>query len=177
MLLGLSLWIVLGAFAGGCTAMTGVEAFSNGISAFNPLVTRHAHRTLTVIVSCSPASLYLTRSDGILAMDQEQPGYHSVLSQLVGAIVGHGVLYHVAIASVLCVLSLSAAGHQRTNWPSSGHPDKPWPDAGQSGQIPDNRNCSVQPPDSQLHSWTAITNTTRQAVGLPPIVRRPDDDG
>jgi hypothetical protein len=41
-------------------------------------------------------------------MDQTQPGYQSVLSQLAGAIVGRGVLYFIAIGSVLAVLCLSA---------------------------------------------------------------------
>jgi hypothetical protein len=41
-------------------------------------------------------------------MSQERPGYQSVLSQLAGAVVGHGVWYQVAIGSLLCVLTLSA---------------------------------------------------------------------
>jgi hypothetical protein len=43
-----------------------------------------------------------------MAMDQTQPGYQSVLSQLVGAVVGRGAFYYVAIASALCILCLSA---------------------------------------------------------------------
>ncbi|MBV8704452.1 MAG: APC family permease, partial [Acetobacteraceae bacterium] len=45
-----SVWLLLRAFAAGCTAMTGVEAVSNGVSAFKDPVVRHAQRTLTVIV-------------------------------------------------------------------------------------------------------------------------------
>jgi len=41
-------------------------------------------------------------------MDQTQPGYQSVLSQLVGAVAGRGVFYYVAIASALDILCLSA---------------------------------------------------------------------
>ncbi len=45
-----SLWLLLRAFAAGCTAMTGVEAVSNGVGAFREPRIRNAHGTLTVIV-------------------------------------------------------------------------------------------------------------------------------
>jgi hypothetical protein len=51
---------------------------------------------------------YLAPIYGVGAMDQTQPGYQSVLSQLAGAIVGRGVLYFIAIGSLLAVLCLSA---------------------------------------------------------------------
>lgn len=40
-----TLWLLLRSFASGCTAMTGVEAVSNGISAFRDPSTKYAHRT------------------------------------------------------------------------------------------------------------------------------------
>ena len=46
----LSLWLVLKVFASGCTAMTGVEAVSNGVNAFREPVQRNAKRTLTIII-------------------------------------------------------------------------------------------------------------------------------
>jgi amino acid transporter len=109
---GVSLWLLLRAFAAGCTAMTGVEAVSNGVGAFREPVVLQAHRTLTVI--CAALGLLLAgiaalaHAYQIGAMDQTQPGYQSVLSQLVGAIAGHGLVYYVAMASVLAVLCLSA---------------------------------------------------------------------
>src|SRR5215470_18055982 len=39
-------WLILQAFASGCTAMTGVEAVSNGVKAFRPPVVPTARRTL-----------------------------------------------------------------------------------------------------------------------------------
>jgi amino acid transporter len=45
-----TLWLLLRAFASGCTAMTGVEAVSNGVSAFQDPAAKQAHRTLTAIV-------------------------------------------------------------------------------------------------------------------------------
>ena len=105
-------WLVLHAFASGCTAMTGVEAVSNGMGAFRDPAVKHGRRTLLII--CAALALLLmgiatlATTYGIGAMDQEAEGYQSVLSQLAAAIAGHGWLYYTAIASLLCVLALSA---------------------------------------------------------------------
>src|SRR6516162_10253496 len=45
------LWILMRAFASGCTAMTGVEAVSNGVAAFREPAVVHARRTLTAIIA------------------------------------------------------------------------------------------------------------------------------
>ena len=107
-----SLWLLMRSFAGGCTAMTGVEAVSNGVSAFRDPTVKYARRTLTAICAILALLLggiaYLVRAYGIGAMDQAQAGYQSILSQLAGAIVGHGPFYAIAIGSLLCVLCLSA---------------------------------------------------------------------
>ncbi len=106
------LWLLVRAFAAGCTAMTGVEAVSNGVDAFKPPVTRQAHMTLTVICVALGVLLAgvaaLAHGYGLGAMDQTKPGYQSVMSQLTGAVAGRGPLYGVAMASLLAVLCLSA---------------------------------------------------------------------
>jgi hypothetical protein len=51
---------------------------------------------------------YLAPAYKVGAMDQTQSDYQSVLSQLAGAIVGRGVIYFIAIGSLLAVLCLSA---------------------------------------------------------------------
>ncbi len=107
-----SLWLLLRAFAAGCTAMTGVEAVSNGVGTFREPRVRNAHGTLSVIVVVLGLLLggiaFLCTSYRIEAMDQTQAGYQSVVSQLVAAVYGRGWLYYVVIASVLAVLCLSA---------------------------------------------------------------------
>jgi amino acid transporter len=107
-----TLWLLLRAFASGCTAMTGVEAVSNGISAFREPTVRRGHLTLATIVAILGVLLagiaFLARAYSIGAMDQTQPGYQSVLSELTGAVVGRGPVYFVTIGSVLAVLCLSA---------------------------------------------------------------------
>jgi amino acid transporter len=106
------MWLLLRAFASGCTAMTGVEAVSNGVGAFREPRVTHGHRTLTAIVVVLGLLLggiaYLATVYHIGAMDQTKDGYQSVLSQLAAAIVGRNWFYFVAIGSLLCVLALSA---------------------------------------------------------------------
>jgi amino acid transporter len=107
-----SWWLLLRAFAAGCTAMTGVEAVSNGVSAFREPTVKNARMTLGLIVLLLGLLLLGVGATSwayhVGAMDQTRPGYQSVLSQLAGAIVGRGPLYYVAMASVLSVLALSA---------------------------------------------------------------------
>src|SRR5712692_4780587 len=107
-----SLWLLLQAFASGCTAMTGVEAVSNGVKAFREPVIPTARRTLTIIIALLIVLLagiaYLVRAYGIEATDPGRPGYQSVLSILLVAVAGKGLFYYVSIGSILLVLALSA---------------------------------------------------------------------
>ena len=107
-----SAWLLLQAFASGCTAMTGVEAVSNGVRAFREPTTRNARITLSIIIGILILLLagiaYLSNVYHIGATDPGQPGYESVLSQMVGAVAGKGIFYFVTIGSILLVLCLSA---------------------------------------------------------------------
>jgi amino acid transporter len=107
-----SLWLILQVFSNGCTAMTGVEAVSNGVKAFREPTVRNAQRTLTVIIGLLAILLagiaYLVRVYGIQATDPGLHGYQSVISMLVAAVVGRGIFYYFTIGSVLVILSLSA---------------------------------------------------------------------
>jgi len=107
-----SAWLLLQVFSNGCTAMTGVEAVSNGVKAFREPTVRNAQRTLTVIIALLAILLagiaYLVRAYGIQATDPGAPGYQSVISLLVAAIAGRGIFYYFTIGSVLLILSLSA---------------------------------------------------------------------
>jgi amino acid transporter len=107
-----SMWLLLQVFSNGCTAMTGVEAVSNGVRAFREPTVRNAQRTLTVIIGLLAILLagiaYLVRAYGIQATDPIKPGYQSVISMLVAAVAGRGLFYYFTIGSVLVILSLSA---------------------------------------------------------------------
>ncbi|MGA7376015.1 MAG: APC family permease [Candidatus Sulfotelmatobacter sp.] len=105
-------WLLLKVFASGCTALTGVEAVSNGVKAFREPAVKNAQRTLTVIIFLLAVLLagisYLVKVYGIAATDPGRPGYQSVLSMLTAAVFGKGFFYYVTIGSILVVLSLSA---------------------------------------------------------------------
>ncbi len=107
-----SAWMLLQVFASGCTAMTGVEAVSNGVSAFREPTNKNAQRTLTIIIALLIVLLagiaYLCKAYGIGATDPGKEGYQSVLSMLLAAVAGHGWFYYVSIGSILLVLCLSA---------------------------------------------------------------------
>jgi len=109
---GVGLWLLLRAFANGCTAMTGVEAVSNGVPLFTEPRVFNARMTLTVIVILLGVLLigtaYLCPIYHIGAMDQSKPGYQTVLSMLVGAAAGHGTFYYISMASILMILIFSA---------------------------------------------------------------------
>jgi amino acid transporter len=106
-----SIFLLLKSFASGCTAMTGVEAVSNGVQAFRQPVTKTAQLTLTIIILLLLGLLLgiavLCPAYHIGAMPSG-PGYQSVLSQLASAVVGRGWFYYLTIASILLVVSLSA---------------------------------------------------------------------
>src|SRR5271165_4221741 len=107
-----SAWLLLRAFASGCTAMTGVEAVSNGVMAFREPTAKYAKLTLTIIIAILTVMLlgiaFLVPAYGIAATDPGKPGYDSVLSQLLAAVTGRGAFYWISIGSILVVLSLSA---------------------------------------------------------------------
>jgi amino acid transporter len=105
-------WILVRAFASGCTAMTGVEAVSNGVPVFKKPTVPLAQRTLTAIILILAGLLggiaYLCKTYGVVATEPGKDGYQSVLSMLVAAVMGRGAFYYVTIASVVAVLCLSA---------------------------------------------------------------------
>jgi len=107
-----SAWLLLRTFSSGCTAMTGVEAVSNGVMAFREPTDKYAKLTLTIIIAILMVMLlgiaFLVPAYGIAATDPGMPGYDSVLSQLLAAVTGRGTFYWVSIGSILLVLSLSA---------------------------------------------------------------------
>jgi amino acid transporter len=50
---GITVLLVLRAFSSGATAMTGIEALSNAVPAFQPPASRNARTVLALMVGCS----------------------------------------------------------------------------------------------------------------------------
>ena len=107
-----SAWLLLRAFANGSTAMTGIEAVSNGVPLFRAPSVLGARRTLTAITAILITLLLgvavLCSIYEITATPPGEHGYQSVLSQIVGAVSGRGFFYHLTMAAVVSVLALSA---------------------------------------------------------------------
>ncbi|MBV8897116.1 MAG: APC family permease [Acidobacteriaceae bacterium] len=107
-----SAWLLLKSFASGCTALTGVEAVSNGVRAFREPTVKCARWTLSIIIAALAVMLIgialLVHSYHIVATDPNGNHYQSVLSMMFGAVLGRGWFYYVSIASVLLVLVFSA---------------------------------------------------------------------
>lgn len=107
----LSLFLVLRAFAGGCTALTGIEAISNGIPAFKPPESDNAGKTLIVMVIIL-SSMFL----GITVLANFYPitilegeGHKTVISQLATQVFGeNSILFYYMQFSTLLILSLAA---------------------------------------------------------------------
>ncbi len=108
----LSIWLLMKTFASGCAAMTGVEAVSNGTTAFREPRAANANRTLTVIIAVLIVLLYglsyVAKAYGVTAMDPEAHNYQSVLSIEVAAVFGRHIMYYITMGSVLAALSFSA---------------------------------------------------------------------
>jgi amino acid transporter len=107
-----STWLFVRAFASGCTAMTGVEAVSNGVPLFRQPTIDNAQRSLTLIIAILVGLLlgiaFLCRVYAIGATEPGSSAYESVLSELTRAVVGRGSLYYVTMSSVVAVLCFSA---------------------------------------------------------------------
>jgi amino acid transporter len=109
----LATFLVLRAFANGCTAMTGVEAVSNGVPAFKPPEARNAAITLVIMaflcVTMFMGITLLAHAYRVVPLEESAPGYETVVSQLArGVFGGRGVLYYAVQAATMLILVLAA---------------------------------------------------------------------
>jgi amino acid transporter len=100
-------FLLLRAFAQGCTALTGVEAVSDGVPAFKPSEARNARTVLAVLavilVTLFMGITFLARHYGITPVAEE-----TVVSQLARQIFGGGLLYYEVQAVTTLILILAA---------------------------------------------------------------------
>lgn len=103
----LTLFLVLHAFSTGSTALTGIEAISNGVPAFEPPESKNAGRTLMVMAVLMAAlfigSIALTRFFAITAGPQE-----TILSALARKLMGVSPFYFVIQFATLGILTVAA---------------------------------------------------------------------
>jgi amino acid transporter len=103
----LSLMIVIRAFTAGSTALTGIEAISNGVPVFKPPESKNAGKTLIAMAFLMGflflGSLGLTQYFAVTAGPQE-----TILSALAEKVVGRGFYYYLVQASTLLILTVAA---------------------------------------------------------------------
>lgn len=102
----LTMFLILRAFASGCTALTGIEAISDGIPAFRQPEARNAGRTLIAMASLLVVMFlgitFLARNFGI-TIDPHQ----TVVSQIGRVVFDGGPLYYVLQAATAMILLLA----------------------------------------------------------------------
>ncbi|MGZ3725733.1 MAG: APC family permease [Pseudobdellovibrio sp.] len=100
--------LLLRAFSSGCTALTGIEAISNGIPLFRHPQSKNANRTLITMV-CILGVLfagitYLVNKFGIMHVEER-----TMISSLASSVFGDGFMYYVVQASTALILFLAAS--------------------------------------------------------------------
>jgi len=106
------IWLLLRAFAGGCTALTGIEAISNGVQAFKPPESKNAAITM-VAMGAMAMSLFLgiTFLATHLSLIPEEA--ESILSQMTRQVTGGGFLYYwVQVFTALILFLAANTGYQ-----------------------------------------------------------------
>ena len=102
-----TVFLLLRAFSQGCTALTGVEAVSDGVPAFKPSEARNARIVLAVLalilVTLFMGITFLARHYHVLPATEE-----TVVSQLAHQIFGGGLLYYEIQAVTMMILVLAA---------------------------------------------------------------------
>ncbi len=129
--LGLA-FLVLRAFSSGCTALTGVEAISNGVPAFRPPKARNAARTLTAMgglaitmfvgitvlaivskVHVADNACDLVGFPGNCATDAQQ----TVIAQLATAVFGAGTVWFFVVQAATALVLILAANTAYNGFP------------------------------------------------------------
>ena len=104
----LGTFVLLRAFSNGCTAMTGVEAVSNGVPAFRPPEAKHAAQTLIAMailaITMFVGTTILAHAYSIIPSESE-----TVVSQIArGVFGGRGFLYYCIQIATMLILVLAA---------------------------------------------------------------------
>ena len=103
----LGLLLLARAFADGCSAITGVEAVSNGVTAFKAPESQNARTTLTVM-GVLVAVMFLGTSMLALTAGATASDHETVISQLGRAVFGVGPIYYILQFSTMGILVLAA---------------------------------------------------------------------
>ena len=102
-----TIFLLMRGFAAGCTALTGVEAISNGVPAFQKPQSHNASITLIVM-----AVILMTMFLGITSLAHifgiSPTTHETVISQIARNVYGQNIVYYLIQASTMMVLVLAA---------------------------------------------------------------------
>lgn len=103
----LTLFLILRAFSSGCTALTGVEAISNGITAFKEPRSRNAATTMTamsgILMVLFIGITLLAHQIGAIPSESE-----TIISQIARTVFGQGTIYLIALGATTTILIMAA---------------------------------------------------------------------
>ncbi len=104
---GIFILLLLRAFSSGCTALTGVEAISDGILAFKDPKSKNAATTLTVMAGILAIMFFgiTVLANKVQAVPTETP---TVISQIAQVVFNNGPMYILLIASAMLILIMAA---------------------------------------------------------------------
>lgn len=103
----LTLFLILRAFSSGSTALTGVEAISNGITAFKVPRSQNAARTL-LAMSAILTVLFLGITLLANAVEAVPSDSETVISQIGRAVFGSGFFYYLMLVATTVILIMAA---------------------------------------------------------------------
>lgn len=102
-----SFFLIMHAFSAGCTALTGIEAISNGVTVFKPPEWVNARKTL-IIMACLMAFLFASSVGLTQFFDITANSNETILSALVRHLFDEGPGYYLVQFSTLAILAVAA---------------------------------------------------------------------
>ncbi len=109
----LGIFLILRAFSSGCAALTGVEAISDGVPAFQPPEWKNARATLTWMIGILAVTFsgitFLAHQYGAIPLEAADPAYETVVSQIARSVLwGESPAYYYIQLATLAILVLAA---------------------------------------------------------------------
>lgn len=115
------IWLFMRAFSAGCTALTGIEAVSNGTSAFREPVSRNASITLAVMSTILGGMFigvsYLGEKFHAIPMEIHDEGFRTVVAQIAAHAFGSQHWFFFAIQIATAAILLLAANTAYADFP------------------------------------------------------------
>ena len=107
----LSLFLILRAFAAGCTALTGVEAIADGVQAFRPPEAKNASQTLVamavLLLTMFLGLSFISNYFPVTPMHEADPQYMTIIAQIANSVFPKPLFFALQIATA-AILVLAA---------------------------------------------------------------------